>query len=350
MSVLYVVLAVLAAVATLIILIAAGSARTIIQPGRNPAWSDPMKDQALPYEDVTFPSQDGVRLDGWFIPAGTPAPAPTIVMLHGWPWCRMGTRASSRLNDLPGSKPVPLLPLARAYHDAGYNVLMYDQSSFGTSGSRGVLTHGWLEARDLLGALDFLGSRPEVDGTRIAAIGFSLGGSALTFALPHTTRIRAAIAIQPTTPDVFSPRYGRSMFGPLAAVVYPVSELFFRIAGGPRLHYVQPVLAAAGTRDTPILFVQGTGDTWGSVADVQRMADASPNGSILLPETGHRFDGYNYMVERPEISLAFFNEHLGVARRQEVADSAALGGVAKGTTAAGAVAPIAVASGTVAAG
>ena len=294
----------------LMVLMGVAGARLIVRPGRNPAWSDPKEDQGLDFEDVHFPSQDGVPIEGWFIPRAGGGVGPTLVMLHGWPWCRMGTRARSPLNDLPRSKPVYLLPLAKAYHDAGYHVLTYDASSFGTSGRRGVYTSGWLEARDFLGALDYLGSRGDVDQDRIGTIGFSMGGTTLTFALPQTDRIKAAISVQPTTPSVFTPRYGRAMTGPLHTLTAPITELCYRLAGGPTLRFIQPALAAVGCR-APILFVQSRGDTWGSVADVQQMADAAP-GAVepLYLDLPDRFAGYTHMVNHPEISLNFFAKHL----------------------------------------
>ncbi len=295
----------------LVVALGVASARLIVRPGRNPVWSNPREDQGLDYEDVQFSSQDGVPLAGWFISCAGAGKAPTIVFLHGWPWCRMGTRASSPLNDLPRSKPVHLLPLARAYHDAGYHVLMYDASSFGDSGRRGVYTSGWLEARDFLGALSWLGGREEVDQDRIGTIGFSMGGTTLTFALPQTDRVKAAISIQPTTPAVFTPRYGRDLLGPLQTLTGPIAELCYRLAGGPSLNFIRPAYAAAGCR-SPILFVQSRGDRWGSVEDVQAMADAAP-GAVepLFLDLPDRFAGYVYMVEHPQISLDFFAQHLG---------------------------------------
>ena len=289
----------------------AASSRLIVRPGRNRIWSDPKQDQGLDYEDIRFPSQDGVPLEGWFIPRAGGGTGPTIVMVHGWPWCRMGTRAASRVNDLPRSKPVHLMPLAKAYHDAGYHVLMYDASGFGDSGRRGVYTSGWLEARDFLGALDWLGHRPDVDQDRIVTIGFSMGGTTLVFALPQTDKIQAAISVQPTTPAVFTPRYGRSLLGPLHALTAPVTELCYRLAGGPTLGFIRPAYAAVGVR-TPILFVQSRGDKWGSVEDVEEMARNAP-GAVdpLFLDLLDRFDGYTHLVNNPEISLDFFAKHLG---------------------------------------
>ena len=286
------------------------SARLIVRPGRNPAWSDPKQDQGLDFETIRFPSQDGVPLDGWFIPRAGGGVGPTLIILHGWPWCRMGTRAKSRLNDLPKSKPVYLMPLAKAYHDAGYHVLMYDASGFGTSGRRGVYTSGWLEARDFLGALNWLSSRADVDQDRVGTIGFSVGGTALTFALPQTDRIKAAISVQPTTPAVFTPRYGRALLGPLHPLTAPITELCYRLAGGPSLRFIRPAYAAVGCR-APILFVQSRGDRWGSVDDVQQMVDAAP-GAVepLFLDLPDRFAGYTHMVDNPQISLDFFARYL----------------------------------------
>ena len=299
------------AAGSVVIFMGAAGSRLIVRPGRNRAWSDPKKDQGLDYEDVTFPSQDGVPLYGWWVPRAGGGIGPAIVMLHGWPWCRMGTRATSPLNDLPKAKPVFLLPLAKAFHDAGYHVLMYDASGFGDSGRRGVYTSGWLEARDFLGALAWMADRREVDQDRIGTIGFSMGGTTLMFGLPQTDRIKAAIAVQPTTPAVFTPRYGRALLGPLQTLTGPVTELCYRLAGGPTLRFIRPAYAAIGCR-APILFVQSRGDRWGSVEDVQDMVDAAP-GAVdpLYLDLPDRFDGYTHMVDNPQISLEFFSKYLG---------------------------------------
>lgn len=300
-------------VIALLLVSALFSARLTVKPGRAHIWSTP-KELDLPYEDVRFEAQDGVRLVGWFIPAPAHVrrPAPTILNLHGWPWCRMGTQAKNPLNDLPGSKPVPLLPYFKRLHDEGYNILAPDLRNFGDSESAGVVTGGWLESRDVIGALDYLEKRSDVDMNRIGAVGWSQGGATLMFAVPQTDRIKAAIAIQPTTPTVFGKNYSRSLMGPLAAIIRPLSEVFYRLAGGPSLSFIQPRLAAAGVR-APMLYVQGTGDRWGSQEDVAAMAAATPGSSVIYPETNHRFDGYTWMIDHPEVTVDFFRKHLGGA-------------------------------------
>src|SRR5262245_7440246 len=52
--------------------------------GRIPYLATPYlpKDFSIPYEDVSFPSHDGLKLTGWFVPARTPSDQ-TILVLHG---------------------------------------------------------------------------------------------------------------------------------------------------------------------------------------------------------------------------------------------------------------------------
>jgi len=305
-----VVLNVLLVVVGLLLVAAVFSARLIIMPGRAHVWSTP-KSVGLDYEDITFEAQDGVKLVGWFMPAAERhgERAPVVISVHGWPWCRMGTQANSLLNDLPGSRPVHLLPFFKQLHDEGYSVLAADHRNFGDSPHAGVITGGWLESYDLLGALDFLENRADVDMARVGVVGFSQGGTTLIFAGAQTDRIKAGIAVQPTSANVFAVHYARALAGPLAPIITSLSQLFYSLAGGPSLSSIQPALAAAGVR-FPLLFVQGTGDRWGTVADVEHMASMAPLSTAIYPETSHRFEGYTWVLDNPDVTMKFFRTHL----------------------------------------
>ena len=306
-------LALVGLVAFVILLIALGSARSIVRPGRSCPWTDPRRGADLEFEDVLFSATDDVRLKGWFVPApgATDEPGPAVVLVHGWLWNRLGTRSDDLLNDFPGGKPVELLPLAAALCRGGYHVLMYDMRNYGESERRGVYTAGWLESRDLLGAVDFLAARPEVDAERIGVVGFSVGGNVLLHALPFTARIRAGIAVQPADVHGFMRRYNRQVFGPLGPVVTFLTQKLHGLAGGPALAPLHPAYVAPGAGQVPVLFVQGTGDRWGGVADVERMVRVTPAAvPPIFPQTGHRFDGYNWVVGHPELVLSFLAEHM----------------------------------------
>lgn len=292
--------------------VAAFFAQRLIRPPRQRLWATP-GDLGLAYEDVHFPAHDGIRLSGWFIPAGAESgrQGATIVLVHGWPWNRLGTTAEDMLSGLDGSRPVDLLRLAYALHRAGYHVFMFDLRNHGASAAAPPVTFGWQEANDLLGALTYLNGRSEVDNKRIGAVGFSMGANTILYALPQTEQIKAAVAVQPTSAAVYARRYGAYMLGPLAKLVVPLSELIYQMAGGLRFAAMQPSFVASGAGPTPVLFVQGQGDRWGSPQDVTDMAHKTPQAKgPLFVESAHRFEGYQYVIDHPELVASFFEEHL----------------------------------------
>lgn len=133
-----------------------------------------LDDFGLAAESITFQSRDGTRLAGSFIPppAGTPAPAPGIVLSHGW-----------------GRSRGELLPHADLLHRAGYAVLAFDYRHRGESDGTAI-TMGLREQGDLLAAIDTLCARPEVDANRIGVFGMSLGGVIAILVTARDPRVR----------------------------------------------------------------------------------------------------------------------------------------------------------------
>jgi dienelactone hydrolase len=299
-------------VAGLITAITALFSRLVIQPPRQRLWATPA-DVGLAYEEVHFPARDGVRLAGWFLPgAGNGQEGATIVLVHGWPWNRLGAAGEGLWDMIMGARPVPLLRLAHALQQAGYHVLMFDLRNHGQSAAAPPVTFGLNEAQDLLGALEYLAGRPEVDVRRVGTVGFSMGGNTVLFSLPRGAALKAAVVVQPTSPRVFNRRYGAARLGRLSQVVNPLVQLVYRFAGGLSFSAIEPVFAAAGAGKTAVLYVQGQGDPWGSVDNVARMAAVTP-GAVepLFVESNGRFGGYQYIVDNPGVCLAFFQAHLG---------------------------------------
>ena len=124
-------------------------------------------------EDVRFPSTDGIELAGWLI-RGAPERAP-IVLCH----------------DL-GSSKASLVNVALALSRDGFTVLMFDFRAHGDSaGERSSL--GVLEKRDVLGAVDFLGSLEGLPTKRVGVFGVGMGAHAAVLAAADRPALRVLV-------------------------------------------------------------------------------------------------------------------------------------------------------------
>ena len=133
-------------------------------------------DLGLEYETVNFTSQDGIDLSGWYIPSqnGT-----AVILLHGY-----------------GANRVEMLPRAEILARHSYGVLLYDERAHGESGGR-LRAFGWEDVPDVMAALDYLETRPDLSGGRFGVLGFSIGGQIAMRAAAETQRIQAVVADDP---------------------------------------------------------------------------------------------------------------------------------------------------------
>ncbi len=121
------------------------------------------------HEDVSFTTSDGLRLEGWFIPSKNGA---TVIAFPG----RSGPQKHTRM-----------------LVEHGYGVLLFDRRGEGVS-EGDPNTFGWVGDRDLHAATDYLRSRPDVDASRIGAIGLSVGGEMLIHAAAHSDAFKAIVS------------------------------------------------------------------------------------------------------------------------------------------------------------
>jgi uncharacterized protein len=121
------------------------------------------------YDDVTFRTNDGLNLRGWYFPTGGDRAA---IVVHGKDSNRVAgeNRTAEKLADFLVAD--------------GYNVLLFDLRGHGDSdGDRFSL--GYLERRDVAAAIEYVSGRG-VREDRIALIGISMGaGTVLQTLLLH---------------------------------------------------------------------------------------------------------------------------------------------------------------------
>ena len=285
-------------------------ARLLVNPPRAKQWRTP-EDEGWAYENVYFDARDGVPISSWFVPARGDGPRPAVVIVHGWTWNRLGNPENDLLSRITGAAPVELLKPARALHEAGYHVFSLDLRNHGRSGSSPVVTFGHDESNDLLGAVDYLKEREDVDAERIGVLGYSMGANTVMFACARTQDIKAAIAVQPVRPTSFGRRLSEALLGPLGGITLNVARRVYYRAGGPLWEITDPAIVADLIGPTAILYVQGDGDPWGDVTNVRRFYDLGkePKALEIVPSL-NRFGGYLYLSEHPEVMLEFFEEHL----------------------------------------
>jgi pimeloyl-ACP methyl ester carboxylesterase len=285
-------------------------ARLLINPPRAKQRRTP-EDEGWTYENVYFESRDGVPISSWFIPAHSDGQRPVVVIVHGWTWNRLGNLENDLLSRITGSAPVELLKPIRILHEAGYHVFSFDLRNHGRSGSSPVVTFGLDEANDLLGAVDYLKGREDVDTERIGVLGYSMGANAVMFACAKTEDIKAAIAVQPVRPISFGRRLSEALLGPLGGIALSVARRAYYRAGGPLWEIADPAIVSDLISPTAILYVQGDGDPWGDVTNVRRFYDLGKEPKMLeIVPSLNRYGGYLYLSEHPEVMLGFFEEHL----------------------------------------
>ncbi|NWG19618.1 MAG: alpha/beta fold hydrolase [Chloroflexi bacterium] len=286
--------------------------RLMLVGQRQPLWRYPA-DLQLHAEDVTFASPDGVTLRGWFIhrTGDDGRPAPAIVFIHGWPWNRCGNRAGATI--LP-DRTVDFLGPAAAFSQAGFHVLLFDVRNHGVSDARPPVTFGVNEAHDVRGAVAMLRTRPDVDGERIGLIGYSMGANAALRAAPDCAPIRGIVAVQPTSASIFAPNAARDVLGPAGPALIRIGGLVHRAAGSPPFSAIAPTAWVHRLHDNDVLYVQGGGDRWGSLADVEAMVANTPRAHpLIVAPSSERYGGYLYVAEHTDEFIAFFRETLGCA-------------------------------------
>jgi alpha-beta hydrolase superfamily lysophospholipase len=123
----------------------------------------------LAYQEVTFKTQDGLELYGWFLPAKGPALG-TVLQLHG--------NAENISTHFASLAWMP----AR-----GFNVFIFDYRGYGASEGAPTLEGVQL---DIDAALETLLARGDIDRSRVVMYGQSLGGALAAYYVEHSARRR----------------------------------------------------------------------------------------------------------------------------------------------------------------
>lgn len=199
---------------------------------------DPHADLGLAFEEVSFPTPDGLTLRGWLL-APQRHDGATVVFVHG-----------AGRDRREGLRYLPFL------HERGFGVLLFDLRNHGLSDDDGRgLSYGAREQDDVRGAVRFLAARGD---TRVAVIAGGVGAASAVLAAADEPGIETLVLESPFTDfDSFArDALGRTwgLPGPLARLVALVVSLR-RDAGR-----VAPIDVIGRLAPRPVLTIHGTDD------------------------------------------------------------------------------------------
>lgn len=236
----------------------------LTSPPKKPIVLTP-DDVQLPFEEIRFPSHDGLTLVGWLVgPAST---GPPIIILHGYT-----DNKSSYLSQ------------ARFLYQHGYPSFIYDQRGHGDSAAA-RLSLGPLEARDVLAAVGMLEERGR--GGRYIVWGSSMGAATALLAAAQCEAIAAVISessyerLDKAVADTLRIHHGIPWF-PLV----PVGLFFASHRTGVRLQNVSILDAVASLGERPLLVVSGASDPRMPPEVGERLFSRAKNGLYHLVVAG----------------------------------------------------------------
>lgn len=202
-------------------------------------------------EEVTFPTEDGLTLAAWLLPAARDPNGATVIVFNG----NAGNRSDR-------------VPFARALADHGYSVLLVDYRGYG--GNPGSPTEDSLLA-DGRAAVAYLVARPDIDAGLLVYFGESLG-AAVAIGVAKQRPPAALVLRSPfaSLPDIGAVHYP---FLPTWLLMWDRFPNVERIAG----------------IDVPLLIVAGSADSI-VPADQSRLvyeAAAQPKKFVMIEGANH---------------------------------------------------------------
>ncbi|WP_161594322.1 alpha/beta hydrolase [Paenibacillus sp. CFBP13512] len=274
---------------------------------------------AMPYQDIEFVSE-GLNIQGWFIPSmvkedkvnpadtanqqhqnhseASPTSSPLMIIAHGW-----------------GSNRSRVLRYIEPLWQAGYAILMYDARSHGHSDPIEAPS-AYTFRDDILSALDYALTLPEIDPERIGVLGHSMGGLGTILSLPYGLPVRAVItdSMPAQFESVLEAEFKRRGL-PLFPMANIIPRIWFYRSHISLKEYQQKntvfsINAARKEADLPILMIHSRGDRFIPPTELEFvMGQVTPPIETLFVDT----NGHSSSQKDPHFwakVLPFLDEHV----------------------------------------
>ena len=290
-----------------------GLAQGLSVPPRTPILRTPA-DYEMDFEDISFTTEDGVSIKGWFMPANS---YKLIISNHFSPANRYGFAGHLEPLTYAGGFEVNFLPRYKALHDAGYNVLAYDLRCHGESGPEegGISGVGYFEWQEVLASIEYINRRADTSDMDVSLMSMCMGANATINAMeknPDAFKdIKCWIAIAPLKGRTFLERTFEQMHIPMEEGEKVYDAIYNEISG---LHVEDHnILQKVKHVKIPTFYVQVRNDMNSRAADIQWMHDNTPvedKKIYFIEDTPWRFHGYTYFSEHPDQMIEWYNVHM----------------------------------------
>lgn len=290
----------------------------IVRPLRSFIHKTPDDHGMTGWYSLTIPSDDGVPLEAWYIPAkGAPSDR-LVIFNHALPMCRSGFPGHFG-EPWSGYDAVEIDFVLQYKHltDAGYNVLTYDVRNHGNSGAanNGLSGIGNWEWRDCVGVKKYVDAHPEWSKMKVALYSQCMGGNSQYRAIMERPELFANVRCL-VSPMVVSMGAIYDAFSEIQGVrqYQELIDLELLKMGAFTAAEMTPHLWAHAVT-MPTLVVQVKDDAWTrNPEDGQKTFDllgAKEKELFWIENTPLRFkDGYNHFGRHPENVLRFLGQYM----------------------------------------
>ncbi len=249
------------------------------------------------YQEAQFKSLDNLELRGYF--AHSRVDSPTIIFCHG--------KGSSHKNQV-------IQEVASYLFRNSYNLFLFDFRAHQRSEGKEI-SFGWYEKNDILGAIEYLKTRDDINPDMIGGFGISMGAAALVFAASGSLDIKACVfeGLYPAWEKMVKFKKGEYFLLPgQKGHVEMVNKIKQRLN---IKEDIAPIRYIAQISPRPILLIHGKLDEDVPLDQVLKMFEkAREPKEIWVVENGNHFNCYIKNKEAYQRKvLEFFNKSFGRA-------------------------------------
>ena len=244
-------------------------------------------DVGLPFENLSIPCRNGVRLAAWYVPNGKENAL--VILFHGYV-----------------AEKSAMLTEAKAFHRLGHPALLVDFRGSGDS-SESYTTIGYHEAEDVTRVVQY--AADNLPHSKLILYGQSMGAVAILRAVSQYGVAPDAIIMEAVFDTMLTTV--RNRFRAMRVPSFPSAELLV-FWGGRQWRFNgfehNPVDRALSV-NCPALFMHGRHDPRATLAEGRRVFDAVPG-----PKEWVQFDGIghqSYMAMEPSGWRAAVKEAIG---------------------------------------